>query len=312
LPTRTGFLIAVAALVAVLPTVAGALPQGATGITANSQNYDDSTGETPPPADISRIVVSNTDVGVLSFRINMPGRSQLGQDLLMSLYLDTDNNAQTGSPAGTDEPPGVDYVIEIARAEPNLFRWDGTAFTRSFGNPSSVTLSGSFSSNGINVRINATELGNTKRFKFYVFILAGLGVDTTTGELFCQTPPCPFDEAPSFGAGLFPYQVIVAKPTLQVRKLATTPKLPTAGKRFSMKVSAIRSDTKALIRNGRVTCRGRAGKAVLRAQVARVVGGAITCTWLIPANAKGKTFRGSAAVRFEGLTATRSFSARIR
>jgi hypothetical protein len=312
LPTRIGLLIAVAALVAVLPTAAGALPAESAGVTANTQNYEDSTGETHPSADISRITVSNTDVGVLTFRFNMPGRSQLGQDLLMILYVDTDNNAQTGAPTGTEDPPGADYVIEIARGEPNLFRWDGTAFTRRFGDPSSVTLSGSFSNNGVNVRINASELGNTKRFRFYVFFIAGLGVDPTTGELFCPTPPCPFDEAPTFGAGLFSYQVIAAKPTLIVQKLATTPKRPTAGKRFTMKVTAVRSDTKAVIRNGKVTCRGRAGKTALKAQVARVLGGAITCTWLIPAKAKGKTFRGSAAVRFEGLTATRSYSARIR
>ena len=34
----------------------------------------------------------------------------------------------------------------------------------------------------------------------------------------------------------------------------------------------------------------------------RVQGGAATCTWNIPANAKGKTFRGSVAVVFEGLS----------
>jgi hypothetical protein len=43
-----------------------------------------------------------------------------------------------------------------------------------------------------------------------------------------------------------------------------------------------------------------------------VQGGAVVCTWLIPANAKGRTFRGSVTVVFEGLRASRSFSARIR
>ena len=77
-------------------------------------------------------------------------------------------------------------------------------------------------------------------------------------------------------------------------------------------IDAARSDTGAVIRNGRVTCRGRAGNARLRATTARVQGGQVTCTWLIPANARGRTFRGSATVVFEGLRASRSISARIR
>lgn len=305
LPTRTGFLIAVAALVAVLPTAAGALPQGASGVSANSQDYNDSTGENANAPDITTLRVSNTDTGLITFRVNVPNRPTYGQDVLVDLFLNTDNNLGTGS----QEIPGTDYVIELARGEVNLFKWDGTDFTRRFGDPPAVTLRHTYNG-GAAITISSTELGNTRRLAFYVEVWSGIIVDPVTGDLDFANATA--DAAPGGGAGFFPYQVIVAKPTLQVRKLATTPKLPTAGKRFSMKVSAIRSDTKALIRNGRVTCRGRAGKAVLRAQVARVVGGAITCTWLIPANAKGKTFRGSAAVRFEGLTATRSFSARIR
>jgi hypothetical protein len=314
LSTRTGLVIAAAALVVALPAAAGALPQGAessSAATANSQTYMDSTGEDPRAPDIGRIVVSNTDAGFVSFRFDIANRPQFGQDMLMSLLVDSDNNAATGVPPGGIDPPGADYAIEIVQGQAALFRWDGTNFTRTTGNPPFVTLSFAYR-NGITIRINRSELGNATRLRFYFFVLSGIAFDQMTGELFCQTPPCPFDEAPSGGAGLYPYQVIVAKPSLLVRRLATTPRLPTAGKRFTMRVTAARSDTNAVIRNGRVTCVGRAGRTALKAQVARVVGGAVTCTWLIPANAKGKTFRGKATVRFEGLNATRSFSARIR
>jgi hypothetical protein len=57
---------------------------------------------------------------------------------------------------------------------------------------------------------------------------------------------------------------------------------------------------------------GRIGNARLRAQVQRVVAGAATCTWNIPPLAKGKTFRGSVAVVFEGLRASQSFSRSVR
>ena len=297
-----------------LPTAAGALPQGAgssSAVSANSATFTDSTGENPASPDITTIVVSNTDAGTLSFRFNIPNRAQLGQDMVMLLWVDSDNNAATGTP-GPEDPPGSDYVFELVRGEIFLYRWDGTGFTRRFGDPSSVTLTYAYANGSLTVRINASELGNTRRLRFYVLLIGGIQYDPVTQEPFCPTPPCPSDDAPGGGAGLYPYQVIMAKPSLVVRRLTTTPRAPTAGKQFTMKVTAARSDTGAVLRNGRVTCVGRAGKARLRARVARVVGGAVTCTWLIPANAKGKTFRGSASVRFEGLSAARSYSARIR
>ena len=72
---------------------------------------------------------------MLSFRINVPNRPTLAQDLLVDLYVNTDDNVNTGSP----DLAGVDYVIQLVRGEVNLYRWDGTDFTRRFGDPSAVT-----------------------------------------------------------------------------------------------------------------------------------------------------------------------------
>ena len=110
-----------------------ALPAAATGAlsggeaqpvraAANSTTYQDSTGETPNAPDITTIVVSNDDAGMLSFRINVPNRPTLAQDLLVDLYVNTDDNVNTGSP----DLAGVDYVIQLVRGEVNLYRWDGT------------------------------------------------------------------------------------------------------------------------------------------------------------------------------------------
>ena len=43
-----------------------------------------------------------------------------------------------------------------------------------------------------------------------------------------------------------------------------------------------------------------------------VQGGAATCTWNIPAGAKGKAFRGSVTVSFEGLRASQSYTGKVR
>jgi hypothetical protein len=308
LPTRSGFLFAVAAFVVALPTAAGALPSGTASpsfVAANSQEYQDSTGENPAAPDITTLTVSNDDAGVVSFRVDVPNRPQLGQDMVIDLFVDTDNNPQTGSV----DFGGTDYVVELIQGEANLFKWDGTNFTRRFGDPPAISLAFSYQG-GVTIRISSAELGNTKRFNFFVIVESGIVFDPTTGDPdFTNSVG---DAAPGGGVGLYPYEVITARPTLVVRSLKGTPAAPRAGQTFTLRMVAARSDTNAVLQNGRVTCVGRVGKARLRAQLARVQGGAVVCTWRIPVKAKGKTFRGSVTVVFEGLRASRSFSARIR
>jgi hypothetical protein len=304
-PLTSSRLVLVTALALVgLPAVAGAAPAGTAAPAANSTTYQDSTGEDPEAPDITTIVVSNDDAGMLSFRISIPNRPTLGQDLLIDLFVDSDNNQATGSP----DLAGVDYVIELARGEASLFRWDGTDFTRRFGDPPAVTLSFSYQA-GVTFRISAAELGNTKRLNFFVAVTGGVAVDPETGNLdFTNARD---DVAPGGGAGLYPYEVKITPPTLVVRRLSTTPARPLAGQSFTVRMTTARSDTGAVLQNGRVTCVARAGKARLRSQVARVQGGAATCTWLIPPGAKGKTFRGTVTVVFEGLKATRTITRTI-
>lgn len=303
MPVRIGFVLAVGACLIALPTAAAA-PSETTRVAANSATFQDSTGEDPTAPDITTIVVSNDDAGIVSFRVNVPNRPTLGQDMLFEIWVDADNNAATGSP----DLGGADYVMQLVRGEISLYRWDGADYTRRFGDPSAVTLNFSYQA-GLTARISAAELGNTKAFKFFVVAISGLVVDPVTGDLDGANSKA--DVAPGGGVGLFPFAVTIAKPTLVVRRLTTTPRVPKAGQTFTMRMTTARSDSGAVLQNGRVTCLGRAGATRLQAQVARVQGGAVVCTWLIPANAKGKTFRGSAAVVFEGLRVSRSFSRRI-
>jgi hypothetical protein len=225
--------------------------------------------------------------------------------MVIDLFMDTDNNPATGSP----DFGGTDYVIELIQGEAALFKWDGTNFTRRFGDPPAISLSFSYQA-GVIFRISAAELGNTTRLNFFVIVESGIAFDPTTGDP--DFTNAVGDAAPGGGVGLYPYQVIVARPTLVVRSLRGTPAAPRAGRTFTLRMVTARSDTGAALQNGRVTCVGRAGNARLRPQLARVQGGAVVCTWRIPANAKGRTFRGSVTVVFEGLRASRSFSARIR
>ena len=86
--------------------------------------------------DITTVVVSNDDKGLITFRLNVPSLPKYTVDVDVDIFVDTDNNAATGS----TDIPGVDYVIQLFRGEINLYKWDGTDFTRRFGDPPATTL----------------------------------------------------------------------------------------------------------------------------------------------------------------------------
>lgn len=303
--TRPGLALAIAVAAFALPTIASGALSTQAAPASNSVTFQDSTGEDPAAPDITTVQVSNDDTGMITFRINVPNRPTLGQDMLFDLFVDSDNNAATGDP----ELAGVDYVMQLVRGEIFLFKWDGTDFTRRFGDPSAVTLSQSYQA-GPTIRISASELGNTKKFRFFVFVLGGLVIDPVTGNI--DDTNANGDAAPGGGAGLYSYDVLITPPTLVAKKLTASPAKPAAGKPFTLRLVAARSDTGAVVQNGRVTCVAKVGKKALKAQVARVVGGAATCTWTIPPDASGKAFRGTVSVSFEGLKASQSYVAKVR
>ncbi|HSG14280.1 MAG TPA: hypothetical protein VLA22_10460 [Gaiellaceae bacterium] len=303
--TRPGLALAIAVAIFALPTIASGALSSPAAPASNSVTYQDSTGEDPEGLDITAITVSNDDTGLITFRINVPNRPTLGQDMLFEIWVDSDANIATGSP----ELAGVDYVMQLVRGEINLYKWDGTDFTRRFGDPPAITLSQSYDA-GLTVKISASELGNTKKLNFFVVGISGLTVDPLTGEI--DDANAHVDVAPGGGAGLYPYEVKITPPTLVVKKLTRSPAKPKAGKPFTLRLIAARSDTNAVIQNGRVTCVGKVANKRVKPQVARVVRGAATCTWNIPSSASRKTFRGTVTVAFEGLKASQSYTSKIR
>ena len=299
--TRPSILLAIAVSVVALPTIASGALSGAnapTLVTANTTTYQDSTGEDPAAPDVTTIVVSNDDAGLITFRINVPNRPQLTRDVAAIMFLDSDSNQATGDPDNL----GADYILQLILGEALLFKWDGADYTLS---ATQSSLTNSWAS-GPTIRINASDLGNTRQLSFDVLVISGLVFDETTGAIDATNAKRDF--APT--VGFYRYDVKITPPTLVVRRV--TAGVPTAGKAFTLRVVVARSDTGAVVQNGRVTCVGRVGTARLKAKVQRVVAGAATCTWNIPATAKGKRFRGSVAIVFEGLRASESFASRVR
>src|SRR5438034_1289238 len=104
------------------------------------------------------------------------------------------------------------------------------------------------------------------------------------------------------------FDVKMALPKLVVQKVATTPQKPAAGKPFSVRLTAARSDTGARLKGGQITCAARAGDKSISSQTPRFVGTQAMCTWIIPGFARGKKFVGSIAIVFEGKRVSRNVS----
>jgi len=290
----------IAVAVVALPAAASGALSGPAVPTAGSQTYQDSSGENPGGPDITTITVSNDDAATITLKVNIPNRAQYANDIGTFIFLDSDANQATGDAQNL----GADFVIQLIQGETLLFKWDGSDYTLS---ATQSTLNQTWAS-GPTIRINASELNNTRHFTFGVVALSGIVFDPATGAIDLTNVQA--DIAPTIG--FYSYQLQLTKPTLVVRSLKPSPAKPVAGRSFTLRLVAARSDTGAVVQNGRVTCVGRLGTARLRAQVQRVQGGAATCTWNLPASAKGKTFRGSVSVAFEGLKASQSFTGKVR
>jgi hypothetical protein len=286
------------ALGGALPTAANAASDAAA---ANRATFEDSRGEMANAPDISNVVVSNNDAGRITFTIN--GLPRLVDGMLVGIDIDSDNNPATG----TQDPlsMGADYAIELVPGTANLFRWDGTSFTRRSNDPPQSTLV--FSGTELAVSINAAELGNTTRFNFGVIVVTGIVNDSQGNPDFTNAQ---FDAAPDIGHGFWNYNVRVAPLRLLARTFSLSPRPPRAGRTLTARLVVARSDTGAVVSGGRVLCNAIVGGRRI-AGAGRFVGREARCTWRVPGSARGARIRGSIAVVFEGRRATRSFSATV-
>ena len=181
--------------VAAFALVAGTAPAGAR-TAGNSVTYQDSTGEDPASFDISQIVVSNDDTGLLTFAITLKnGPAALSGRNDVSIYFDTDNNMTDSSGPSYD---GAELTIEVADGSVNAYKWDGNNFTWSGAQPSSLVYS--YGGGVLTIRVNANDL-SLGSFGFWVL------ADTDYGD-----PNSHVDEAPDPGHGNFDYQVKISPP----------------------------------------------------------------------------------------------------
>ena len=317
-----------AALVLFAPGAAGgvAFGQALSQTVANSATFQDASGEAPGAPDITRVVVSNDDNGEVTFRVEVLSHPVLTEDMRIFIWFDYDDRAATGLDEGLDHR----LVVDVGSVG---FGAAGLAFCgyippscgvvqgwRGFGERVSLRFS---YQNGVAVfSLDAAKLsrqepfrvGSLKRFRFWVVVESGVRYDPVTGRwdfTDWRRDVAPTD--PPAGRG-FPardrFWIYESRPLL-VKGFSTAPAAPRAGKPFALRLAAIHTDTGAALTSGAVSCSSTIGAKPLRPRSRGFVGERAVCTFAIPANAKGRTFRSTISVQSGGTKLTRSISGKV-
>jgi len=256
---------------------------------ANPETFADPAGDSGTAPDITSVLVANGINEQVIFRVTVT-------DLVVPSYttvlvaIDSDRNPSTGH-------DGTEYLLiyDLSDAGFVLARWDGSQFVDT---PES-TLSASHDENSAIFSVNASELGNTTSFDFWV--------RTVQGPAFQVTHE---DTAPDNGT--FTYELgPSAVPQLTVpRSHATKAR---AGKPFIAVVTIARADGVPMdLTLEDLTCKATAGSRPLRVGFADALGPDAGCLWDLSRKSKGKTLRASVTVRLDGATVTKTFTAKIR
>jgi hypothetical protein len=262
--------------------------------------YRDAVGEDPLAPDISSVVVSAGAARKLSFRVDIPNRPRLTDDMRLRIWLDADDDLSTGLAVQDDR--GVDYFILVDRWElglgvARLFTCTETTCAGGTQVHASYASGGSFS-------VSTAELGirRRQRLRFRVEASSGWAFDPVKGY---DSTNVHADAAPDQDR----FWTFDMRP-LVVTSFGAMPRTPHAGARFVLRMSAIRTATgKATA--GKVTCLFRIAGERLRASKSAFVGGRALCVFDIPLTAKAKKFRSSVTISVRADRVQRSIAGRI-
>ena len=248
---------------------------------------------------ITSVVVSNDDNGVLTFVIGIPNRPALTADMDISIFLDTDQNPQTGA----TDVGGAEYAIDLSDNSVDLAKWNGSDLMYLHPSPSSLVYS---YANGVTITVKAADIAPAMTgFNFFVAAASGIGGTVDNPDYSTAH----FDFAPAPGHGMFAYPIKVTP--LQISAGAAKTTTAKAGGLFkaSLQLSANRPD--ALTGNATVSCTAKVAGKALAAKAKSYSGGTAVCSWQIPKTARGK-ITGSVSVSVQGLQTSKQFSATVR
>lgn len=290
--------------IAALVVVASAAGSGS-GSAINRTTFDDSLGEDPAAPDIATVRVSNNDEGRITFRISVPTRPVLGDDMRISVWLDTDDNRSTG--LSVPDLEGYDYRLYydfFLHGDHDL--WLLRCNLTTCGG--SRELAFSYTS-GPAFTIDRARLGDTRRFRFSVQVADGFVFDPVTRTI--DFTNWHGDAAPDDPAGQWAFDVRIGSAKLLVQSFSTAPAKPVAGKTFVARLKAKRDDSGAFVTTGNVACKATVGGSPARLQSRGFRQGSAFCAWRVPEGSSGKSLRGSIGVTFSGKTAKKAFAVKV-
>jgi hypothetical protein len=259
-------------LLIVLVAAAAALAASGSAWAAGSKTFTDPQGDASQGPDLTQLVVSNDDSGLITFQLTFSNRPTiLTGDDVVAIGLDTDSNGDTGDETGYEYALG--FSFETQRAE--LGRWDGSRFD--FNVPETTLR---FADGGRTLSVNRSQLGGTSAFRFRV-LTSGYGAG---------------DTAPEGGlAVIWDYQLVLRPEIVQVR-VGFVPGQPRAGRAFALGSPTLRLSSGQMVAPASYTCR-----ATLAGRVLRATG---RCRWRLPRNARSKRLVVTVRASYGGVTAT--------
>ena len=276
-------------------------PASVARVAANEVSFEDARGEDPSGPDITRVVVRNGADGLLTFRINIPSHPTLGEDMRITVWVDSDFDRATGLTG--DELAGFDYFLRRDRDGTRLFRCGASSCSNAVPQR---TLAFSYGG-GATFSVNAFELA-TKRFRFRIDATAGIGFDPATRRY--DFTKAKLDFAPG-QSQFWTYDVRLGPSRLVAKSLSLTPSRTTPGKPLRVALIATRGDTGPAVASGRAACSATIGGKPAKLRSSGFARGRATCTFVIPKNAEGRTIRGSITIVSGTQRVTKTFSRRI-
>jgi len=168
-----------------LPFVLALLALVPAAAAGNSSAIDDPAGDVSGIPDITRVAVSSTDSGRLTFQIAFAAPPSFGGGVGFSLLVDADADA------GTGHSDGVDYWF-IYRTQDGSFEpghWDGQQFLP-YPSRATAAIVGST----VTISLPAAEIGAKKAIRFLVASYGGNQEDrapdsTGANEAFINFAP---------------------------------------------------------------------------------------------------------------------------
>jgi hypothetical protein len=268
---------------------------------ANSASFVDASGDSGAAADITSVVVSNDDQGVVTFAIGITNRPQLDATDRVQVIADTDGSSATGL-------SGFDTIIQIDGPSALLATYDGSKFNRA----DAPSLRSSYAQNVLTISADLFDLQVIGDFDF--FVLAGVG-DQGVGK--ADLAP---DHSPLYG---FTVKVPLLFDQLEA------PSTVKAGKTLDASMTLV-TDSEV---QGTVACTAKVGKVripgtpgwmnIIILPPKDPNGGIVLttsigyeadamCSFKVPKTAKGKVITATIKATRSGVVVSRTFAVRVR